>query len=71
MLRAGGLTPALPVEVNLVFLDLDPLAAEAIAAWAPASLWDRPGRIRVAASWDTDAEDVARCAAGILAANNP
>jgi threonine aldolase len=71
LLRAGGLTPALPVEVNLVFLDLDPLAAEAIAAWAPASLWDRPGRIRVAASWDTDAEDVARCAAGILAANNP
>jgi threonine aldolase len=68
LLRAGGVTPALPVEVNLVFLDVDPDIAESLAAWAPASLWDRPGRIRFAASWDTDAEDVARCAAGVVAA---
>jgi len=68
LLRASGISPALPVEVNLVFLDLDPDIAEALAAWAPASLWDQPGRIRFAVSWDTDAADVARCAAGILAA---
>lgn len=67
-LQACDISPALPVEVNLVFLDLDPVVAEPVAAWAPASLWDRPGRIRLAASWDTDAEDVARLAAGIGAA---
>lgn len=68
LLRAGGIAPAQKVEVNLVFLDVDPDIAEALAAWGPASLWDRPGRIRFAASWDTDAEDVTRCAAGIIAA---
>jgi threonine aldolase len=69
-LQRKGISPALPVEVNLVFLDLDPRIAEAVATWAPASLWDRPGRIRLAASWDTSAEDVARLAAGIAVASS-
>jgi threonine aldolase len=70
---AGLLTPAgvaavHPIEVNLIFLDLDPDSAAALAAWAPVSLWDRPGRVRLATSWDTDSEDVERLAAGIKAA---
>jgi threonine aldolase len=67
-LAGCGILPAYPVEANLVFLDLDTEAAAAIAEWAPASLWDRPGRIRFAASWDTNAEDVQRLARGIVAA---
>ena len=65
-----GILPAHPVDVNLLFLDLDPECAAAIADWAPASLWDRPGRIRFAASWDTDAEDVQRLARGVIVANS-
>ncbi len=67
-LRARGIAPLHPVDVNLVFLELDPDCAAAIADWAPASLWDRPGVIRFAASWDTDAEDVQRLACGVLSA---
>ncbi len=63
-----GIAPLHSVDVNLVFLELDPECAAAIADWAPASLWDRPGVIRMAASWDTDAEDVARLACGVLSA---
>ncbi len=47
------LVPVHSVDINLVFLQLDPECAAAIADWAPASLWDRPGLIRFAASWDT------------------
>jgi threonine aldolase len=68
LLQASGISPALPVEINLVFLDVNPVVAEAIASWAPASMWDRPGRIRIAASWDTTDEDVDRLAAGLVAA---
>jgi threonine aldolase len=67
-LQAKGISSALPIEVNLVFLDLDPIVADEVASWAPASLWDRPGRVRFAASWDTTADDVQRLAAGIVAA---
>jgi threonine aldolase len=67
LLAADGIHPVHPAEVNLVFLDLQPAAAEALAAWGPASLWDRPGRIRLAASWDTTLEDVQRLARGIVA----
>lgn len=67
LLAAAGITPVHPVEVNLVFLDLEPERAAALAAWAPASPWDRPGRIRFAASWDTTDEDVHRLARGIIA----
>ena len=67
-LASLGILPVLPVDINLVFLDLDPECAAAIADWAPASLWDRPGRLRLAASWDTDAEDVQRLARGVIAA---
>jgi threonine aldolase len=63
-----GILPAHPVDVNLVFLNLEPECAAAIADWAPASLWDRPGSIRFAASWDTDAEDVQRLARGVIVA---
>jgi threonine aldolase len=69
VLRGHGIRPVHAVDVNLVFLDLNPECAAAIADWAPASLWDRPGRIRFAASWDTDAEDVERMARGVIAAN--
>ena len=69
-LGSHGILPVHPVDVNLVFLDLDPECAAAIADWAPASLWDRPGSIRFAASWDTDAEDVQRLARGVIAAIN-
>ena len=69
-LSGHGILPAHPVDVNLVFLDLDPECAAAIAGWAPASLWDRPGSIRLAASWDTDAEDVRRLAQGVIAASS-
>ena len=67
LVRSLSITPVHPVDVNLVFLDLEPDCAAALAAWAPASLWDRPGRIRFATSWDTDAEDVERLARGITA----
>jgi threonine aldolase len=67
-LAGHGIMPVHPVDVNLLFLDLDPECAAAIADWAPASLWDRPGRIRFAASWDTNAEDVERLARGVIAA---
>jgi threonine aldolase len=67
-LATHAIVPAHPVDVNLVFLDLDPECAAALADWAPASLWDRPGRIRFAASWDTDAEDVQRLAQGVIRA---
>ncbi len=68
LLAAGGIVPVHPVEVNLVFLDLDEDCAASLAEWAPASLWDKPGRIRFAAGWDTDGADVERLATGILAA---
>jgi threonine aldolase len=68
-LGRDGITTLHPVDINLVFLELDPECAAAIADWAPASLWDRPGVIRFAASWDTEAEDVERLARGILAAS--
>jgi threonine aldolase len=68
LLRLAGIAAVHPVEVNLVFLDLDEDCAAALAAWAPVSLWDRPGRVRLATSWDTGAEDVARLAAGIRTA---
>lgn len=67
-LAIAGIVPVHPVEVNLVFLDLDEECAAALADWAPASLWDPPGRVRFAASWDTSAEDVQRLARGILIA---
>jgi threonine aldolase len=67
-LATQGIVPAHPVDVNLVFLDLDPESAAALADWAPASLWDRPGRIRFAASWDTDTGDVQRLAQGVIIA---
>ncbi len=63
-----GIQPVHPVEVNLVFVDLPPDQADALASWAPLSLWDRPGRVRIAASWDTSAEDVARLVRGCAAA---
>ncbi len=66
-LSALGIEPVHPVDVNLVFVDLPPDQAEALASWAPLSLWDRPGRIRIAASWDTSAEDVARLVRGFAA----
>jgi threonine aldolase len=69
-LGSHGILPVHPVDVNLVFLDLDPECAAAIADWAPASLWDRPGSIRFAASWDTDAEDVQRLARGVIVASS-
>jgi threonine aldolase len=67
-LHEHGLAAMHSVDVNLVFLELDPECAAAIAEWAPASLWDRPGVIRFAASWDTDAEDVERLARGVISA---
>jgi threonine aldolase len=67
-LRGHGVAAVHPVDVNLVFIEVDPECAAAIADWAPASLWDRPGLIRFAASWDTDAEDVARLARGVAVA---
>ena len=69
-LTGAGILPVHPVEVNLVFLDLDPECAAALADWAPASPWDRPGRIRFAASWDTDAEDVQRLGHGVAVASS-
>jgi hypothetical protein len=60
--------PVHTVDINLVFLQLDPECAAAIADWAPASLWDRPGLIRFAASWDTGADDVQRLACGVISA---
>jgi threonine aldolase len=62
------IVPVHPVDVNLVFLQLDPECAAAIADWAPASLWDRPGLIRLAASWDTGSGDVQRLACGVISA---
>ena len=67
LLTRSGFPPVHTVEVNLVFVDLDTDAAEALADWAPLSLWDRPGRIRLAASWDTGSEDVQRVVAGFAA----
>ncbi len=64
----AGIAPVHPVDVNLVFLELETECAAAIADWAPVSLWDRPGVIRCAASWDTDAEDVRRLARGVISA---
>lgn len=69
-LSSHAIVPVHPVDVNLVFLDLEMECAAAIADWAPASLWDRPGRIRFAASWDTDAQDVQRLARGVIAASS-
>jgi threonine aldolase len=67
-LSSHGIAAVHSVDINLVFLDLDPECAAALADWAPASLWDRPGRIRFAASWDTAAEDIQRLARGVVAA---
>jgi threonine aldolase len=66
-LATHGIEPVYPVDVNLVFLDLDPEGAAALADWAPASIWERPERLRFAASWDTTAQDVQRLVRGCRA----
>lgn len=68
LLTSNGLTPALPVEANTVFVDLGSTdAVGALNTWMPMISWDGTGLIRLACNPFTSEDDIESVAAAVTA----
>jgi threonine aldolase len=64
-LTSLGCPPVLPVDGNLVFVQLSSSQAEALRQWSPVSIWNTAGLVRLACSWDHTEADVLDLLSGV------